>query len=294
MDGSRCVRRHLCGVNGTLQTIFLDTDVLLTDPRGVADLHAVPSTADASVAAALAAVAPAGVPPVAPGANDLASVRRAAHAGGVAVDVFSCAPGHTVVDRDARGGRRVVLFCAAGRYSPAAAIVGDRVSGLYPTRPRRLRYVAEAPPPTEVPAVATPADWTARFLSADVQPTAAAPWASWPDVLSTLDGPWGRAPQTQEPVRVGELTDPRLDDLAAWADWHRTAVRVAYEGAHFRLLPDLCAPAHGGAKASRAVYVEVGDDGGRLWHEPGAAKGWRAYNEFFVGVAAAGEGEDAE
>eukprot|EP00168_Porphyra_purpurea_P007985 TRINITY_DN20019_c0_g2_i1.p5 TRINITY_DN20019_c0_g2~~TRINITY_DN20019_c0_g2_i1.p5 ORF type:complete len:178 (+),score=39.59 TRINITY_DN20019_c0_g2_i1:641-1174(+) len=100
-------------------------------------------------------------------------------------------------------------------------------------------------------------------------------------LLAALDGPWGRPPAAPAPVRVGEWTDARLDGLAAWADWHRTAVRVAYRGAHFRLLPDLCARAHGGAKAGRAVFVEVGDDGGRLWHAPGAAKGGRAYNEFF-------------
>jgi len=130
MDGSRCVRRHLCGVNDTLQTTFLDTDVLLTDPRGVADLHAVPSTADASAAAALAAIAPAGVPPVAPGASDLASVRRAAHAGGVAVDVFSCAPGHTGGAGGVRGGplsaaARLVCARARGRQGGPRGVCGS-------------------------------------------------------------------------------------------------------------------------------------------------------------------------
>lgn len=302
MDGSWCATPHLLAINDTLTSLFDDGDPRL-DPRIVADcLHAVapPPCArqkilagsscclmDCAAAAFNAAAAPARINSVTNGGGTLATLRPLAAARGLAVDAVTAGPASVVVDRDARGGRRVVLFRSGPHYLPAVAIRTDRLAGADPTpRHSRLRCVADAPPPGGCLTQEAPhSSWTDLFLSADGEPTAAGHWQEWSAIMATLEGPWGPAPPPPQPVEVGTVAPPdaHLDDLAGWADYHRTCVRVNYGGrAHFRILPRRCAAAHEGAKAGRGVYVEVGAKGGRLWYSPVAAQGWRPYADVYV------------
>ncbi|KAK1862603.1 hypothetical protein I4F81_005171 [Pyropia yezoensis] len=252
MDGSRCARPHLHAIDDTVQSVFDAADPRL-HPSAIAGLHTVTlrrSVGDpppSAAAAFTAAAAPAGVAALVEARGcrlSVAAVRRAAAAAGLGVDFVTATPTAVRVDHDARGGPRVVLF--------------------------------RSPLP----------HWTALFLSADMEPVAAAPWQPWPDLMATLSGRWGAAPSAPAcawPVGVSP-EDGRVADLAAWADYHRTGVRVYYRGgaAAFRLLPRACAAAHEGARAGRAVCVEVGDDGGRLLHSPVAAAGRRPYTDVYV------------
>lgn len=306
MDGSRCVRPHLHAIDDTVESVFDDVDPRL-HPHAVAGLHAVtlrqspgdlppPTAAQAFFAAA----APAGVAALVEKRGrrlSLLAVRHAAAATGLGVDVITATATAVRMDHDARRGPRVVLFrspAAGGGFCPAVALRGDRVAEpLPPPHPSSMRAVADAPIAAAAAgpaAVDTPLPhWHQLFLSADAEPVAAASWQSWPHVMATLAGLAGAAPPApltaacDWPAGV-PAADGRLHELAAWADYHRTAVRVAYRGgaAHFRLLPRACAAAHGRARAGRAVYVEVGDDGGRLWHSPVAAAGRRPYTDVYV------------
>lgn len=300
MNGSRCVRAHLHTIDDTVQSIFDAADPRL-HPHAVASLHAValrrpagaPPTVTAEEAYA-AAAAPAGMPATPEAGRrcrrqSLRAVRRwAAAAAAPGVDVVTATAASVQLDVDARGGRRVVLFRspAGGGYCPAVAVRGDRFGVPLPqVRPSPTRAVVEAPPSMVAVEENTPSShWTYLFLSADVEPIVVEPWRSWPDLMAVLAGPWGAAPAAPPCAwPLGVPADARLDALAAWADYHRTVVRVRYRGdTHFRLLPRSCAAAHGGARAGRAVYVEVGDDGGRLWHSPFAPEGRRPYMGVFV------------
>lgn len=300
MDASRCVRAHLHTITDTVESVFDAADPRL-HPHAVAGLHAVVlrrpaggattlTAMEAYTAAAAAAGGwPAAVPPRRRG-QSLRAVREwAAATGGVAVDVITATATSVRMDADARGGRRVVLFRspAGGGYCPAVAARGDRLpTPLPPPRPSSTRVVPDVP---LSPAVAVETDtpaphWTHRYLTADVPPAAAEPWRAWPDLMATLSGDWGAAPAAPPcPPPPGVAADARLDALAARADYHQTGVRVRYRGGvHFRLLPRACAAAHGGARVGRAVYVEVGDDGGRLWHSPAAPAGRKPYMDVYV------------
>lgn len=303
MDGSRCARPHLHAIDDTVQSVFDAADPRL-HPSAIAGLHTVTlrrSVGDpppSAAAAFTAAAAPAGVAALVEARGcqlSVAAVRRAAAAAGLGVDFVTATPTAVRVDHDARGGPRVVLFRSpreGGSVSPAVAIRGDRLADpLPPPRPSWTRTVDDAPLAAAVGGASVAVDmpvphWTALFLSADMEPVAAAPWQPWPDLMATLSGRWGAAPSAPAcawPVGVSP-EDGRLADLAAWADYHRTGVRVYYRGgaAAFRLLPRACAAAHEGARAGRAVCVEVGDDGGRLLHSPVAAAGRRPYTDVYV------------
>lgn len=311
MDGSRCVRPHLNDINATLQTIFNEDDSRL-HPNAVASLHAVtlprrngdsspPSAAEAFCAAAAAAdVVSSDLAQPAAGKLTLRMVRRMAAAVGLGVDVITATATSVLVDHDSRRGLRVVLFRAPKAdgcgYSPAVAIRGDRVDDLghhySPVRVSLTRTVGDLP---SAMAAARNSDegkqaphWTHLFLTADVEPVAATPWQEWPDVMFTLNGVWGPSPAAPAcDWPVGVPRDGQLAQLASWADYHRTSVRVHYHhrdggASHFRILPRLCAVAHKGALFGRAVYVEVLDGVGRLGHSPVAPAGRRPYTDVYV------------
>ncbi|GAB0497599.1 hypothetical protein MMPV_008934 [Pyropia vietnamensis] len=307
MDGSCCVRPHLDSINDTLESIFDGADSRL-HPHAVGSLHAValrrpthdPSPCNAAEAFS-AAAKPAGVATFVPSpendwGHSLEALRKWAAAAGLGVDVVTVTATSVLVNRDARRGLRVVLFRApnCGGYSPAVAIRGDRVADLHDAP---LHRVSSTRTVVDSSSVMTGehvqedklvSHWTHMFLTVDVEPIAATPWLSWPflmkSLVSVFDAP-PAAPACDWPMGVPK--DGRLAELASWADYHRTSVRVRYNrddgrSFHFRILPRLCATAHSGARIGRAVCVEVGSEGGRLWHSPVGAMGRRQFTEVYV------------
>lgn len=189
-----------------------------------------------------------------------------AHAQGFAIDVATLSGKALVYRRDALGKRRVILLeRTGGHYDLVVAIKGDDVQDLYPLQHGLSRFIEIDQQPEDLPSSVVH-DWRQLYLGHGVMPDKATEWMTWDVFIASMDATFGNS-YSLEPVRIDcekVRSDYRIQRLAGWASFHRTSVRVSYNGDFvFQIAPEFYAVAHHNARLGRIRHVELGVQGVR-------------------------------
>lgn len=205
--------------------------------------------------------------------KSLATVRRAAHCRGYAVDVVSWTRNTQVVKPDvhaAPDSKRVVLrLIRKDHYHLGVAIKDDNVQQLYPLRRIGSRYIRVEGKPLELPPGENASDLKQYFLGEGVLPDRAEAWKSWQTFSGEMIASKSENPGISPIFSIDATSDEeevdgfdfRAKHLAAWASFHRTSLRLYYsQGFILNIAPEFYAEAHESAKLGRIRHIELGRD----------------------------------
>lgn len=201
------------------------------------------------------------------GYKQLDDIRAAARTRGVSVNVYHSEIDDVVADVDPVKGRTISLVHRDGHYDLGVHLAWDDVRGDRQAIPTR-EHVLESRLPPEYPNECDVKGWKQWFFAADSKIKGASGWSSWTDRWANLNEIFGdhniRRHLAGPPV---DQDDERLHQLPGWADYHRTAVRVNYKNQYdFYILPSFFSRAHHQAKLGRYIYLELGDEGARMYN----------------------------
>ncbi|KAI0557695.1 hypothetical protein FGB62_271g029 [Gracilaria domingensis] len=177
---------------------------------------------------------------------------------------------------------KVVLVHSLDWHSLADGLQGDDVIGLHPLRAESSACSSEHLP-EQYPLHGSVSDWRQLFFAKDSPTHGALAWKSWKNTWSDLNRIFGdrTTPRDIEGILVGSR-DPRVEQLAGWADYHRTNVYVNYQNLFaFRIRPRLIARGHEKAKFGRCLKIELGEEGARMYFTS-QRRFYNAYNDVFV------------